>query len=81
MFQTAILLVLLAMAFLSLTLKDSINRWVNIIAGIVVTGLDIVGLIEHLAQPSAYAILIWASKVVVAALIPWYAYKWPKKEA
>jgi len=76
-----VLLVLLVMAFLSLTLKDSINRWANIIVGIVVTVIDFAGLIELLAQPSAYAILIWGSKVLVGALIVWYAYKWPKKEA
>jgi hypothetical protein len=75
-----VLLVLLVMAFLSLTLKYSINRWANIIVGIVVTVVDLGGLIELLPQPSAYSILIWSSKVVVGALIVWYAYKWPKEK-
>ncbi len=45
-----VLLVLLVMAFLSLTLKYSINRWANIIVGIVVTVVDLGGLIELLPQ-------------------------------
>jgi len=76
-----IILFPLVMAFLSLTLKDSINRWANIIVGIVGVVLSLVGLSENLAQPYAYSILMWISKIVVDALIVWYAYKWPKKEA
>ena len=49
-----ILLVPLVMAFLSLTLKDSTNRWVNIIVGIVFTGLMLIALIELLTQPAAF---------------------------
>ena len=68
----------LVMAFLSLTLKDSMNRWANIIMGLVGAVLSLVGLSEELAQPYAYAILIWITKIAVDALIVWYAYKWPK---
>jgi len=72
-----ILLVPLMMAFLSLTLKDSINRWANIILGIVFTGLMLIALTESAA---AYLILLTLSKVVAGALIAWYAWKWPKKK-
>jgi len=77
-----LLLVPLVMAFLSLTLKDSTNRWANIIVGIVFTGFQLVALIETLVAPSAYAyaILMEISKTVVPALIAWYAWKWPKKK-
>lgn len=74
-------LVALAMAILSVTLKDVANRWANIILGIVFTGLYIVGLIEQLAQPTAHQILMAGSAVVATALIAWYAWKWPKQEA
>ncbi|MCP8308385.1 MAG: hypothetical protein H3Z52_06545 [archaeon] len=73
-----ILLVPLVMAFLSLTLKDSTNRWANIIVGIVWFGLLLTDLPTYLANPSAYAILMWLSQVVATALIVWYAWKWPK---
>ena len=69
----------LVMAFLSVTLKDSANRWANMILGVVFTVLNIVHLAEHLAQSSAHQILIIGSTVVVTALIFWYALKWPKQ--
>lgn len=75
-------LIPLTMAFLSVTLKDTANRWSNLILGIVFTGLNIYHLIQHLAMgPSAHAILIVGSTIVVTALIAWYAWKWPKPKA
>ncbi len=71
----------LVMAFLSVTLKGSSNRWANIILGVVFTILNIVHLAEHLAAASAHQILIIGSTVVATALIVWYAWKWPKQEA
>jgi hypothetical protein len=69
----------LVMAILSLTLKDSINRWANIIVGIVVVILCLIGFAEY--QSEAYAILILTTRIIVAALIIWLAYKWPKERA
>ncbi len=76
-----IFLVPLVMAFLSLTLKGSANRWANIILGIVFAGLDFIGLIERLVikDPSAYAILMNVSTVMAPALIVWYAWKSKQK--
>jgi len=70
----------LVMAVLSLTLKDSANRWVNFILGIVFTILNIVHLTEHLAQPSAHQILFIGSTIVVTGLIAWFAWRWPKPQ-
>ena len=70
----------LVMAVLSVTLKDSANRWANMILGIVFTVLNIFHLIEHFAQPSVHQILIIGSTAVVTALIFWFAFKWPKQE-
>ena len=72
-----LLLVPLAMAFLSLTLKDSINRWVNIILGIVFVVLEFLALTT---LSSAWAILMTLLKVVFALLIVWYAWKWSKQD-
>jgi len=74
-----LLLVPLVMAFLSLTLKDSTNRWANIIVGIVWTGLSLTDLPKYVAEPSAYAILLWLSGVVATALLVWYAWKSKQK--
>jgi len=70
------------MAFLSLTLKDPINRWANIIVGIVLAAFfsspsDLSGC---LIQGKLTLFLVNASLIVVAALIVWHAWKWPKQE-
>jgi len=71
----------LVMVVLSLTLKDSANRWTNLILGAVYTVLGLIEMIELLMAPSAYRILMTLVKVVGSALIVWYAWKWPKQEA
>ena len=71
------------MAVLSITLKDSINRWANIIVGIVFAGLVLVGLGEYLMKQDAYyagLILVAIVEFVVAAMIVWYSWKWPKQK-
>ena len=73
------LLIPLLMAVLSLNLKDKINRWANIIVGIVFTVLSIASLIEALTLDLsiyAFGLLMDISMVVAAALIIWYAWKW-----
>ena len=70
----------MVMAVLSLTLKDSANRWANFIVGIVFTILNIVHLAEHLAEPSADMILLIGSTIVVTGLIAWFAWRWPKPQ-
>ena len=66
------------MAFLSVTLKDSINRWTNITVGIVFTILNIYHLALHFTwmAPTVHQVLIAGSTVVFTALIAWYAWKW-----
>ena len=81
LFAALFWLVPLAMAFLSVTLKDVANRWANIILGIVFTVLNIYHLTIHLAEPSAHALLIVGSTIVATALTAWYAWKWPTQEA
>ncbi len=70
-------LVPLIMAFLSLTLKDSINRWANIIVGAVFAILFI-GVIVTVAKLSG-EILMTLSTVVALVLIVWYAWKSKQK--
>jgi len=70
------------MAFLSLALKNTINRWANIILGIIFAGFALVFPIEYLAEQSAYSafvILIGIVQVAATALIVWYAWKSKQK--
>jgi len=77
------------LAFMSLTVKGSANRWVNFIVGIIFTILNIwhflgcgLAIIEGVVgEPTAHHILLVGSTVVATALIAWYAWKWPKQEA
>jgi hypothetical protein len=76
-----LILVPLIMAFLSLTLKDAANRWANIIVGVVYTVFQLFAWAELMGSPSpyAYAILLELTKVLVPALIVWYAWKSKQK--
>ncbi|MDH5375907.1 MAG: DUF6326 family protein [Candidatus Bathyarchaeota archaeon] len=73
-------LIPLTMAFLSLTLKDSANRWANIIVGIVWAAIGILDLGDTLSRGWLTLALVAFSKTVAAALIVWYAWKWPKQD-
>jgi len=79
LFFTLFWLIPLTMAFLSLTLKDSANRWANIILSIFWASIWIIDMIEGGLLLAQY--LINVSMIVVVALIVWYAWKWPKQEA
>ena len=73
-----VLLIPLVMAVLSLTLRDSINRWINIIAGAVFAVLVLADPIMYLTEQSAYAAyvtLIGIVEFVASALIVWFAWK------
>jgi len=72
-------LIPLWMAFVTVILRGSSNRWVNFVLGIVFTLLNIWHFIEHLASPTQ--LLIVGSTLAVGVLIAWYAWKWPKQEA
>ena len=70
------------MSFLSLTLKDKANRWVNRIIGIFFAGFDLIflGLTLFLWPFSAYETFWSFIYLVFTALVVWYAWKWPKQE-
>lgn len=69
----------LVMAFLSLTLMGSMNRWLNIIVGGVYAVLEFITLLEELVNPKGYVVLMLIAAVVAPVLIVWYAWK-SKKE-
>ena len=81
MFYTLEWLIPLAMAFVTFTLKDAANRWVNLVLGVVFTLLNIGHLVLHFGFPTAHGILIVASTVVATGLIAWYAWRWPQQQA
>jgi len=75
------ILIPLVMAFLSLTLQGSINRWLNIIVGGIYAVLESITLLEELTAgtPTGYVILMLIAAVVALVLIVWYAWKSKQK--
>jgi Family of unknown function (DUF6326) len=71
---TIMMLVPLAMAFLSLVLKDLIDRWTNVVLGIVYTGICLFDWLSSPVQP-VYAVVLYVTKIAASALIVWYSWK------
>ena len=71
----------LIMALLSLFLKYSVSCWANTIVGILLAIFEFIVLIGDLTQSQlyAYAILLGLSKLVLLAMIVWYAWKSKQK--
>jgi hypothetical protein len=70
------------MAFVCLILRDSLNRWANIIVGLVFAIFQFSGVaygLSRLAISDAYLELMQTAVFVAPALIVWYAYRWPKE--
>ena len=76
---SVIFLIPLIMAFLSLVLRDSVNRWANIIVILVYLAFNLVLLARYLMNSSAYAVLLNLTGDVAAVLIVWYAWKSKQK--
>jgi hypothetical protein len=75
LFFAIMMLVPLVMAFLSLTLKGSVNCWANIIVGAVWVVWSFVGVVLAVQKLSAGRTLVALAVLVASALIVWYAWK------
>ena len=64
------------MVFLSLALKPNLNRRVNIALGVIYTVIILITMWDW-----AFYIFLGIVEVVLTALIVWYAWNWPKREA
>lgn len=84
-------LIPLWMAFVTMTVKASFNRWANFVLGIIGTLLGIYHFFMcgvplsfvppgPVAGPTVHHILLLATALVATALITWYSWKWPKQE-
>lgn len=73
-------LVPLTMAFLTLALRDPVNRWTNAVVGVVVTGMWAWDLIEHLRGGEEFSggPLVLVALVLAGLTLLWHVWKWPK---
>jgi len=70
----AILMVIpIVMVFLSLTLKQPVNRWANIIVPVLFLAFNAIGLPTY---PSAYDKFLIVVGLAFNALTVWYAWRW-----
>ena len=77
--MTAVSIVIpIIMIFLSLVLKAKVNRWVNIVVGIIYTGYVT---IFTIGDGWLYYYLYSIIEIVMTLLIIWNAVKWPKQKA
>ncbi len=65
------------MVILSLTLKSKVNRWVNIIVGVLYMLVSISNLI---GETWVYYLLFGVVEILCALLIIWHAWNWPKQQ-
>lgn len=72
----------LVMAVMSISLKGIVNRWSNVVLGIVYAGFILFELTMNvISDPYPYVILMDTSAFLAAASIVWLAWKWPNHEA
>ena len=69
----AFMLIPILMVFLSLTLKQPVNRWANMVVAVVFFLFNLVGLPTY---PSAYDKFLLAVSLVFNGLTVWYAWRW-----
>jgi peptidoglycan/LPS O-acetylase OafA/YrhL len=68
----------MAMAYLTLVLKDAANRRTNTVLGALAVAGGISALIDQPGQMSAAVDFVVVVAILVALLIVWYARKWPR---
>jgi hypothetical protein len=78
LFASSILMILPAvMVFLCLTLTPKVNRWANIILGVLYTLVNISNLI---GETWIYYISTGVVEIALTVLIAWFAWKWRSVE-
>jgi hypothetical protein len=74
----AILMVIpIAMVFLSLTLRHPVNRWANIIVAVFLFVFNLIGLPTY---PSAYDRFLIIVGLVFNVLTVWHAWRWSEQK-
>ncbi len=69
----ALLVMPVAMVFLSLTLPYRVDRWANIVVSILLFGFNLIGLPTY---PSAYDKFLVIVGLLFNGLTVWYAWRW-----
>ena len=65
------------MVFLSLVLRPGLNRWANILFGVIYTGTMLYTMMY--SGPWAFYIFLGFIEVTLTVLIVWHAWTWPRQ--
>ena len=80
LFLAALLLAIPAlMVCLSVILKPTINKWINIAFGIFFTAIMLFIAINSLTPWQTFYVFLAIVESIITSLIVWYAWKWPKQ--
>lgn len=80
LFLASVLLAIPAlMVFLSIILKPSISKWLNIAFGIFFTAIMLLIATTSLTPWRTFYVFLAIVESVITSLIVWYAWKWPKQ--
>lgn len=82
LFAASVLLAIPAvMVFLSVLVKPSINRWLNIIFGVFFTAIMVLIALASITYWRTFYVFFALLEVAITSLIVWYAWRWPKVKA
>ena len=79
LFGTAVLMVVPSlMIFLSVALAPAVNRWLNIVAGLIYT---LIMLLIAVSGGWLFYRFLAVVEVALTSLVMWYAWRWPRQVA
>ena len=78
-FASVLLAIPASMVFLSIILKPSINKWLNIAFGIFFTTIMLLIAVNSITPWRTFYVFLAIAESVITSLIVWYAWKWPKQ--
>jgi hypothetical protein len=67
------------MIFLSLILKPKLNKWLNIVFGLIFTLMMLLIAVGSLTPWYSFYVFYAVLESILTATIVWYAFKWPKE--
>lgn len=67
------------MIFLSLSLKPNLNKWLNIVFGLMFTLMMLLIAVTSITPWYSFYVFYAILESILTATIVWYAFKWPKE--
>ena len=78
--STVIMVIPSVLIYLTLALKSTVSRWLNMIFGVLYMAIAFVTTVNAWKYDLYYYILFGTVEIVLTGLIVWYAWKWSKRD-